>query len=143
MRTQSPRSQVFSARCVEACRVPQRASRGPSRPIYCKEDYVSGDGIAMRWRTIGIVGAVRRILALVGVIPFLCLITTQLAVADMRVALVIGNSTYRSVTRLDNPTNDAKLMADTLRALGFTLVGGGAQLDLDKPAFDNAVQSFS
>lgn len=59
-----------------------------------------------------------------------------------RVALVIGNSAYRSVARLDNPVNDAKLMAETLRGLGFTLVGDGAQLDLDKSAFDNAVQKF-
>lgn len=59
-----------------------------------------------------------------------------------RVALVIGNSVYRSVARLDNPVNDAKLMAETLRGLGFTLIGDGAQLDLDKSTFDNAVQKF-
>ena len=64
------------------------------------------------------------------------------AFADKRVALVIGNSAYRNVGRLDNPANDAKLLSDTLRALGFTLVGGGAQLDLDKPAFDRTVQAF-
>jgi hypothetical protein len=34
-------------------------------------------------------------------------------------------------------------MADTLRSLGFILVGGGAQLDLDKAGFDGAVESFS
>jgi formylglycine-generating enzyme required for sulfatase activity len=62
--------------------------------------------------------------------------------ADKRVALVVGNSGYRNVTRLDNPANDAKLLADTLRALGFTLVGGGPQLDLDKAAFDRTVQAF-
>jgi uncharacterized protein YraI len=100
-------------------------------------------GIAMRWGTVGILGMVRRVLPLVGAIPFLCLILAEPAVADKRVALVIGNSAYRSVTRLDNPTNDAKLMADTLRDLGFTLVGDAAQLDLDKTAFDSAVQSFS
>jgi hypothetical protein len=64
------------------------------------------------------------------------------AFADKRVALVIGNSAYVNVPRLANPANDARLMADTLRSLGFTLVGGGAQLDLDKAQFDNAVQSF-
>jgi len=62
--------------------------------------------------------------------------------ADKRVALVIGNSNYQNVTRLDNPMNDAKLMADTLRGLGFTLVGGAAQIDLDKVKFDGAVESF-
>jgi uncharacterized caspase-like protein len=48
----------------------------------------------------------------------------------------------RNVPSLANPVADARLMADTLRAAGFVLVGGGAQLDLDKAAFDNAVQRF-
>jgi len=59
-----------------------------------------------------------------------------------RVALVIGNSNYRSVARLANPANDARLMANALKSLGFELIGGGAQLDLDKASFDAAVQSF-
>jgi Caspase domain len=59
-----------------------------------------------------------------------------------RVALVIGNSDYRSVAKLDNPANDAKLMAETLRGLGFTLIGGGAELDLEKAGLDQAVQAF-
>jgi hypothetical protein len=33
-------------------------------------------------------------------------------------------------------------MADTLAALGFTVIGGGAQLDLDKAGLDHAVQTF-
>jgi uncharacterized caspase-like protein len=33
-------------------------------------------------------------------------------------------------------------MADTLRSLGFALVGASAQLDLDKASFDNAVRTF-
>jgi hypothetical protein len=45
-------------------------------------------------------------------------------------------SSYEFVPALDNPTNDAKLMADTLQ------VGGGPQLNLDKAAFDKAVQDF-
>jgi formylglycine-generating enzyme required for sulfatase activity len=61
---------------------------------------------------------------------------------NKRVALVVGNSAYRNVGPLENPANDAKLLADTLRALGFTLVGGAAQLDLDKAAFDRTVQAF-
>jgi hypothetical protein len=62
--------------------------------------------------------------------------------AENRVALVVGNSAYRNVPRLENPANDARLMAEALRALGFTLVGGSAQVDLDKADFDNAVQTF-
>ncbi len=64
------------------------------------------------------------------------------AVAEKRVALVVGNAAYRHVTALDNPANDARLVADTLRSLGFELVGGGAQIDLDKSALDAAVQTF-
>jgi len=48
------------------------------------------------------------------------------ALADKRVALVIGNSDYRYVARLDTPANDARLMAKTLRDLGFEIVGGDA-----------------
>jgi uncharacterized caspase-like protein/TPR repeat protein len=64
------------------------------------------------------------------------------ALADKRVALVIGNSAYRNVARLDNPANDAKLMAKTLKGLGFAVVGGDAELDLDKAHFDAALQDF-
>ena len=59
-----------------------------------------------------------------------------------RVALVIGNSEYRNVARLENPSNDANLVANTLRRLGFVLIGGGPQTDLDKASFDAAVQEF-
>jgi uncharacterized caspase-like protein len=83
----------------------------------------------------------RWLLLFVGPILFATLVSRP-AFADKRVALVIGNSSYRSVARLDNPRNDAELLADTLRSLGFALVGGGAQLDLDKPAFDRTVQAF-
>lgn len=62
--------------------------------------------------------------------------------AEKRIALIVGNAAYQSITRLDNPRNDAKLMGETLTALGFTLVGDGAQLDLDKAALDTAVQNF-
>src|SRR5258708_5188993 len=64
------------------------------------------------------------------------------AVAEKRVALVVGNSAYQSVPRLENPRNDALLIADTLGRLGFVLVGGGAQVDLDKAQFDSVVQRF-
>jgi uncharacterized caspase-like protein len=74
-------------------------------------------------------------------ITALCL--AEPAQADKRVALVIGNSAYKNIPRLENPVNDATLMADTLRSLGFNLIGDRAQLDLDKAGIDNAVQTFS
>src|ERR1700681_2532969 len=61
---------------------------------------------------------------------------------EKRIALVVGNSAYQNVAHLDNPKNDATLMARTLKELGFTLIGDGAQLNLDKAALDKAVQSF-
>jgi hypothetical protein len=72
----------------------------------------------------------------------LSLLSTGPAAAEKRIALVVGNSAYQNVTRLDNPRNDAVLIADTLGGLGFTLIGGRAQLDLDKSALDTAVQNF-
>jgi uncharacterized caspase-like protein len=62
--------------------------------------------------------------------------------AEKRVALVIGNSAYTNISPLRNPARDARLIADTLRGLGFTLTGGGALIDLDKAGIDRAVQSF-
>jgi len=64
------------------------------------------------------------------------------ALAEKRVALVIGNSSYVNIPRLTNPVNDAKLMADTLKSLGFALVGNGPQLDLDELGLRRVVQSF-
>ena len=84
----------------------------------------------------------RRLAFILILAPLVALMTFSPANAEKRVALVIGNAGYRNVARLRNPVNDAKLMAATLRALGFTLVGDGAQLDLDKPQFESAVQKF-
>jgi formylglycine-generating enzyme required for sulfatase activity len=64
------------------------------------------------------------------------------ALADKRVALVVGNSNYAHVSPLSNPANDARLLADALRSVGFTLIRGEAQLDLDKQSFEKAVQEF-
>ena len=67
---------------------------------------------------------------------------TGQACAEKRVALVVGNSAYRNVTPLDNPTKDAALIAETLKGLGFILIGDGARNDLDKAALDQAIQDF-
>ena len=64
------------------------------------------------------------------------------ALAGKRVALVIGNSAYEHASKLDNPAKDARLMADTLRALGFTLVRDAALTDLDKAGLEAAIQDF-
>jgi len=81
-------------------------------------------------------------LSMVALVLILVTRTAAAPPVERRVALVIGNGQYRYVPQLANPTSDAQLIADTLRGLGFTLVGGTAQLDLDKAAFDRAVQEF-
>jgi hypothetical protein len=80
--------------------------------------------------------------ALVAVIALLPLLLAGPATAEKRIALVVGNSAYQNIARLDNPRNDATLMAETLSGLGFALIGGRAQLDLDKAALDTDVQNF-
>jgi hypothetical protein len=44
------------------------------------------------------------------------------AFAEMRVALVIGNSAYKNVPRLTNPVNDASRVADTFKNARFDAV---------------------
>ena len=77
-----------------------------------------------------------------GLLLAVFLIAAPAAFAEKRVALVVGISRYQYIPPLDNPKNDARLMAETLRGLGFDLVGNGAQFDLDKPGFDRVVQTF-
>jgi tetratricopeptide (TPR) repeat protein len=77
---------------------------------------------------------------LIGAVLLACLATA--AQAEKRVALVIGNSAYQTVAKLPNPAADARLMSDTLLSLGFFVVGGGPQIDLDKAGFDRALQAF-
>jgi uncharacterized caspase-like protein len=60
--------------------------------------------------------------------------------AEPRVALVIGNSGYGpEIGRLLNPANDAKLMADTLKGLGFSV---DLVLDADQKAMKRAIKAF-
>ena len=39
--------------------------------------------------------------------------------ASKRIALVIGNASYSTMPSLKNPVNDARLITDTLRKVGF------------------------
>jgi uncharacterized caspase-like protein len=57
-----------------------------------------------------------------------------------RVALVIGNSAYRSAPVLRNPRNDAADMAAALRRLGYRVIEA---VDLDKAAMDATLQDFT
>ena len=44
------------------------------------------------------------------------------ALAEKRVALVVGNSEYENTVYLENPRNDAKGLAEALRRLGFEVI---------------------
>jgi hypothetical protein len=62
--------------------------------------------------------------------------------AGRRVALVVGIGGYEHAGRLAATPNDARTMAQTLAGFGFTLVGGGPLVDVDKRGFDAAIQEF-
>lgn len=62
------------------------------------------------------------------------------ALAERKVALLIGNSAYRSVQPLRNPSNDVALMARTLRDAGFDMVE--TALDLDERSLRQALRLF-
>nr|WP_316201300.1 MULTISPECIES: caspase family protein [unclassified Bradyrhizobium] len=81
-------------------------------------------------------------LAISWLISISVLLVAGSARAEKRVALVIGNSSYQYISKLDNPSNDARLIAETLRTVGFSLIGGAALIDLNKSKFDDAVQNF-
>ena len=61
------------------------------------------------------------------------------AVAEKRVALVIGNSDYLDVPVLENPRNDAEDVAAALKRLGFETT---VSLDADRSAMEKALEDF-
>jgi len=62
------------------------------------------------------------------------------AMAEKRVALVIGNSKYIHASELKNPANDANAMAEQLKSLDFTVIKG---TDLDETGMRAAIKQFS
>src|ERR1700676_2309296 len=52
------------------------------------------------------------------------LVSADAALADKRVAFVVGNGAYRNVAPLPNPAVDAKSIAKVLRNVGFDVVEG-------------------
>jgi tetratricopeptide (TPR) repeat protein len=61
--------------------------------------------------------------------------------AGRRIALVIGNGAYKNVHALDNPPRDAKLIADSLKELGFQAVTLANDLTRDK--FFETLKTFA
>ena len=62
------------------------------------------------------------------------------ALAQKRVALVIGNAAYKHTGELANPKNDATDVAVALKKHGFKVLEG---YDLDKAAFDRKIRDFA
>jgi hypothetical protein len=71
---------------------------------------------------------------------FFILLTCGSAHAERRVALVIGNSAYKSVPRLANPANDATLVGGMFRKAGFDSVD--VRLDLNVGEMRKALREF-
>jgi hypothetical protein len=76
-------------------------------------------------------------MAVLGVIG--CLAATQ-ALAERRVALVVGNAQYAHTPALPNPRNDAQDVADALRRVGFEVTLG---YDLDQTRFARTIDEFA
>src|SRR3984893_9040369 len=63
------------------------------------------------------------------------------ALADKRVALIVGNSQYTRITpKLVNPANDAHDLAQALASVGFDVI---LRTDVGKSEFDQALVEFS
>ena len=56
------------------------------------------------------------------VVVLIFFFASEPALANRRVALVIGNSTYQNVPSLPNPANDALAVTDMFKAAGFDIV---------------------
>jgi len=84
--------------------------------------------------------AIRLVPAVILWIYFL-LITGCPALSQKRLALVIGNSQYTgNGETLNNPVNDANLMAQTLQSVGFTVI---RRTNCTKQAMEQAFQQFA
>ena len=85
--------------------------------------------------------AARRLLGtlVLGLVVALGLDSAQAQPADKRIALVIGNARYPKVP-LDNPENDARLIAANLRKLGFEV---NEQINVNVLQFRRALREFA
>jgi formylglycine-generating enzyme required for sulfatase activity len=73
------------------------------------------------------------------IILCLFLLLPTISWAEQRVALVIGNSDYKKITPLRNPSNDAKDMAIALRSLDFEVT---EKINLNRQQMAKAIYQF-
>jgi len=82
---------------------------------------------------------IRKLIAMAfALIPLVLVFVASAAQAEKRVALVVGNAGYQ-VGALATPANDAGLVAQTLQAAGFDVVGAR---DLDQDSLRRAFSDF-
>src|SRR3982751_5159282 len=74
------------------------------------------------------------------IVPTALLLGTQSAFAESRLALVIGQSAYRSVPALPNPANDARAVTQLLTDSGFEV---STAADLSQGQMREAVSDFA
>lgn len=81
----------------------------------------------------------KTLLAVLAFLALVCLPPAGAAVSEKRLALVVGNASYKAKT-LATPANDAALIAQTLRAAGFDVMGAR---DLDKDLLRQTFRDFT
>ena len=74
------------------------------------------------------------------VLALVVLAVPAVVLADGRVALVVGNSTYTHIGRPPNPDNDARDISAALRRLGFEVT---TELDTDRMELTEALRAFT
>ena len=72
------------------------------------------------------------------IVVFGAMHTVIAATPEPRVALVVGNSAYQ-VAPLANPVGDARLVAETLRGLGFEVI---ERSDVDQKGMKRLIRDF-
>ena len=76
----------------------------------------------------------------VAVLASVVLAAPAVVLAEGRVALVVGNSTYAHIGRLPNPDNDARDISAALRRLGFEVT---TELNADRVELTEALRAFT
>jgi Caspase domain len=81
-----------------------------------------------------------RIAHVLGIIALALLACLSPALAQKKVALVIGNGAYQNATELPNPPNDARDMEGVLKVMGFDVVSA---FDATKQDMDAKIRAFA
>jgi caspase domain-containing protein len=81
-----------------------------------------------------------RFVAKIAALASACWMSVDAALAENRIALVIGNANYTAVSSLPNPANDAREMANFLSAAGFQVLQAA---DLEQRAMLRMIGRFA